>query len=405
MRRKKLLELPFLHTNLKGRVLYLEYVNEKLVCVSSHTIDKFIETPKNALPFGPGSYDSFYLNVVKGSGDLDVLISEILRIATPGVVLMLKMKEGPQQKKIVENFEDHKFIFDKSISVPSVSRPLGPHTVYSTFNYFLFKELTEAKTVSVVIPMFNNAHSILKALESVEAQTKKVHEVIIVNDGSLDNSAEVVKNYMRTSALDIQLFNQVNSGPSKARNVGITKSTGDLIAFLDADDHWVPNKIESQVQVLNCFPKAGLVSCNRNEEKFPRFLIFGFGTLVRLPTKLHLIKNFCPTPTVIMRREIALKELFDESMRHLEDLDLWIRVSKKHDCYLYNKNFAFTGDGKPNFGHSGLSRNIFLMEMGELKCILKVRKDQFISNFEYLLFSTYSLIKFLRRVVIVLKRR
>ena len=160
----------------------------------------------------------------------------------------------------------------------------------------------------------------------------------------------------------------------------------------------------AEVRILESLPNAGLVSCNRNKEHFPRFLIFGFGDFVRLPLKLHLIKNFCPTPTVLVHKSILEKEMFDESMRHLEDLDLWVRISKKFDCYLLNRSIAWTGDGKPNFGHSGLSKNICQMEKGELRCISKVWKDHFISTFEFLLFVGYSIIKFFRRVLIVLQR-
>ncbi|MBY0518500.1 MAG: glycosyltransferase family 2 protein [Bacteriovoracaceae bacterium] len=404
MRRKKILELPFLHSNLRGRVLYLEYINPKIISIESRLIERILETPETPLPFKPGDFDSFYINCSNGSGNIEILMNEILRISSPGSVVLLKMFESKEFPVLKKTFEEKGYIFDKSLKIPYLRKFWGPRKCYSTFNYFKLVEEQPKKKISVVIPMFNNAHSIQRAVDSVAKQTYPIEEVIIVNDGSTDNSQSVVENIKSTSQLKIKLFNQKNAGPSCARNIGIKNATGEMVAFLDADDWWLPEKIATQVRILESLPEAGLVSCNRNNEMFPHFLIFGFGNFVRLPLKLLLIKNFCPTPTVLVHRSILEKILFDESMTHLEDLDMWIRISKSYDCYLLNKSLVTTGDGKPNFGHSGLSRNIFLMELGELKCILKVKRDQFISFFEYFLFSTYSFLKFIRRIFIVLQR-
>lgn len=109
--------------------------------------------------------------------------------------------------------------------------------------------------ISVVIPLYNKDFIISETLNSVLAQTFTDFEVIIVNDGSTDNSLEVVSQYTDDR---IRLYNQENSGVSKTRNVGIEYAKGELIAFLDADDYWYPNHLEELYQLYLDFPNCGL---------------------------------------------------------------------------------------------------------------------------------------------------
>lgn len=112
-------------------------------------------------------------------------------------------------------------------------------------------------TVSVVIPAYNYAHFLEKALHSVFKQTYPIKEIIVVNDGSTDNTAELLAHYSDR----IQIIHQNNQGLSAAKNVGATHATGDLLAFLDADDIWLPQKLERQVQRFILEPNLGLVHC------------------------------------------------------------------------------------------------------------------------------------------------
>lgn len=110
-------------------------------------------------------------------------------------------------------------------------------------------------TISIVIPLYNKGFIISETLDSVLAQTFTDFEIIIVNDGSTDNGYEIVSQF---SDKRIKLFQQQNKGAAAARNLGIEKATGELIAFLDADDYWYPNHLDELYQLYIDFPNCGI---------------------------------------------------------------------------------------------------------------------------------------------------
>ena len=110
--------------------------------------------------------------------------------------------------------------------------------------------------VSVVVPTYNRAQSTIVAIESVLAQTYPHFEIIVVDDGSTDDSGDAIQQFIkqRTNRGNaISYFCQPNQGPSAARNSGVTRARGEYIAFLDSDDAWLPEKLEWQVQALEQF--------------------------------------------------------------------------------------------------------------------------------------------------------
>ena len=111
--------------------------------------------------------------------------------------------------------------------------------------------------VSVVIPNYNYGRFLAQAVESVREQTLPVKEIIVVDDGSTDDSAEVLAGY----GAQIKVIRQRNEGVGAARNCGVQAATGDLVAFLDADDYWLPQKLELQVQRFLAEPDLGLIHC------------------------------------------------------------------------------------------------------------------------------------------------
>jgi glycosyltransferase involved in cell wall biosynthesis len=115
--------------------------------------------------------------------------------------------------------------------------------------------------VSVVIPNYNYGRFLSEAVESVLAQTYPCHEIIVVDDGSTDESLEILAKYEGK----VRVIEQKNCGVGIARNTGVENSTGDLIAFLDADDHWEKDKIERQIQQFLEDQEVGLVSCGMRE--------------------------------------------------------------------------------------------------------------------------------------------
>ena len=111
--------------------------------------------------------------------------------------------------------------------------------------------------VSVIIPAYRAAGTIRRALDSVFAQTTKAHEIIVVDDGSPDDLADVVRQYCPS----IKLLRIANSKTAQARNVGIEAAVGDFVAFLDADDSWHPQKLERQLAIFSTYTEVGNVAC------------------------------------------------------------------------------------------------------------------------------------------------
>ncbi len=183
-------------------------------------------------------------------------------------------------------------------------------------------------TVSVIIPTYNRAHLIREALESVFSQTYRDYEVIVVDDGSTDNTREILASYRDR----IHIVWQENQGISAARNRGILLARGKYLAFLDSDDRWLPEKLERQVSYLDQNSYMGLVSSHlwryeigkeKERERVPRSIGRSFGELVTGP-------NFIDTSTVVIRKRcIEVVGNFDESMPAAEDWELWVRIAKR----------------------------------------------------------------------------
>lgn len=111
--------------------------------------------------------------------------------------------------------------------------------------------------ISVVIPLYNKAHTIVNTLNTVFAQTYQDFEVVIVNDGSTDNSVEVVQQHFNDKR--IRIIHQKNAGVSVARNRGVDESKGDYIAFLDGDDEWHPDYLSIINDTISKYPQAGMI--------------------------------------------------------------------------------------------------------------------------------------------------
>lgn len=261
--------------------------------------------------------------------------------------------------------------------------------------------------ISVVIPLYNSERTILATLNSVLSQTYPVFETIIVNDGSSDKSVEIVNHFINENPLFVfHIIHKLNGGVSSARNIGMKASKGDWIALLDSDDEWLPIKLERQVDVLNVNKYIDLIGTNRNGEHFNRFFGKKINHIHKIEAKTFLLKNFFPVPTVIFRRSILDSiGYFDETQRYAEEGNYFIRIAQKHNCYLLNESLVITGGGKPDYGHSGLSGNLWAMEKGELKNIKDCLKLGVINKFEFIFYILFSILKYLKRIFNVLKRQ
>ena len=183
--------------------------------------------------------------------------------------------------------------------------------------------------VSVIIPTYNSAQFIAETLESVFAQTYKDYGVIVVDDGSTDNTKEVLKPYMSK----IRYIYKENGGAASARNVGIKNAQGEYIAFLDSDDLWLPEKLEKQIEYFGKHPQIDMVFANcirfgeevsnvRNDTKFISNDMF-----VNI-----WWYNIVPTSTVMLRKSCFEKVgLFDEAreLETTEDAEMWLRIARE----------------------------------------------------------------------------
>ncbi|MEH6305202.1 glycosyltransferase family A protein [Olivibacter sp. CPCC 100613] len=270
-------------------------------------------------------------------------------------------------------------------------------------------ETVSLPLISVVIPMYQAEQSIRNALSSVVNQQYKPLEVIIVNDGSRDQSVERAEQFIAEQdkgEITFYLINQPNRGVSCARNVGMRKAKGIYIALLDADDEWLPHKLKRQMEVLQANPEIDFLGTNRNGEHWKRWLFKKFQHLTPISAHLLLYKTFFVTPTVLFKRKVLeTTGFFDEQQRYAEEGNFWIRISNEHHCVLLNESLVITGNGKPNFGFSGLSSNLKEMEKGELKNMWLGYQLGVVGFLEYVFLVFYSLIKYIRRLAIVKLRR
>ncbi len=186
--------------------------------------------------------------------------------------------------------------------------------------------------VSVIIPTFNRAHLIRETIDSVLKQTYQNFEIIIVDDGSTDNTAEVVKSY---SDPRISYFYQPNSGlPAKARNVGLTRASGEFIAFLDSDDIWFPRKIERQLTEFAKNPELLGIGTNVLLFPGPRKIPSRLPHDSRLDFKTLLKGSFLYNSSFLIRRSVIEAIGFldeDCRLRAAEDFDYWLRILHYRD--------------------------------------------------------------------------
>ncbi len=187
--------------------------------------------------------------------------------------------------------------------------------------------------VSVIIPIFNKDKWIVQTLQSVASQTYDNWECLIVDDGSTDKSLTLINSFVAATKGNWKVITQTNSGQSHARNVGIEHATGDLLAFLDADDLWLPEKLQAQVNLLNRQPEVDAL--------FSGYAIFEVGQVKKFRIVVHhSAENMC-TGWLTMRgfggliestgiiRRTALLGIggFDESLSTSAGLDLSLRLA------------------------------------------------------------------------------
>jgi glycosyltransferase involved in cell wall biosynthesis len=255
--------------------------------------------------------------------------------------------------------------------------------------------------ISVVIPSHNASQTIQRALKSVAIQTYSNYEIVIVDDGSTDNTKGMVSKFSEEfDSIQVKYITQSNLGPSSARNNGVQNSQGDFIAFLDADDEWHKNKLEMQIKIIKDKELNFLGSGYQYDS-------FDYGNTDKADMCTYsfnslLLKNRFATSGVVIRKTFFLElQGFDENFKYAEDYDLWLRGALRFDLDTIESPRLI----KRHRSVTGLSSHMFSMFKGELACIKKLLVSGNIGFVKYFFLNVFIFIKLLRRYFLNIRKQ
>lgn len=198
----------------------------------------------------------------------------------------------------------------------------------------------------VIVPAYNAARFLPMALDSVITQSYKDWRIILVDDGSSDETPAVAARYVEQLGSKLLYIHQANRGLPAARNVAIANSSAELLALLDADDIWLPKRLEESLKCFEGRPEVGLsygfnsridaagevVDTFTNQSRFPEGHVAPY---------IYMRTMNLPCPTVTFRRKcVDAIGTFDESMKATEDRDLWLRIAQRYTVALVPKVIA-----------------------------------------------------------------
>ena len=227
-----------------------------------------------------------------------------------------------------------------------------------------------AADVSVVIPAYRAAGTIARAIESVLAQTRPAAEILVIDDGSPDDLGQALSGF----AGRVRVIRKRNGGAASARNAGLYAARGDVIAFLDADDHWEPHKLERQLAILAAHPDVGTVGSrfyiatpdgardvdpSIDRATCDRVLQLG-GAAAFTATALFW------TGTIVVRRDVLAESRFDTTLSTAEDRDLWMRLLVRAPAYLVGDPLATCVFEDGSLSRSNIERDCLnLLTLGD----------------------------------------
>lgn len=229
----------------------------------------------------------------------------------------------------------------------------------------------------VIIPVYNRQNLIGRAIDSVLQQTRAADEVIVVNDGSTDDTANILRSYDDR----IKIINQENRGVSAARNVGIKSTNGNWIAFLDSDDAWLPDKLEQAEEYIRNNPEIRIFQSEelwvRNgrrvnpKQKHQKMN----GDIFRASLPLCIVS---PSAVVIHKPLLDEVGLFDESLPVCEDYDLWLRISHRFSVGLDPRSGIIKYGGHAD----QLSRQYWGMDRFRIKALEKLLRNSRLTDLQ-----------------------
>jgi glycosyltransferase involved in cell wall biosynthesis len=229
--------------------------------------------------------------------------------------------------------------------------------------------------INIIIPTYNRELTIKRAIDSVLNQTYTNFKLIVIDDGSSDNTKQILDSYKNK----IIYYYQENKGVSSARNKGIKLSKGEYIAFLDSDDEWKKNKLEKQIDFFNKNPEYKICQTNEiwirnnlhlNQKKIHQKQQ---GWIFEPCLKLCLIS---PSNVIIHKDIFSHIGLFDETLPACEDYDLWLRITLHYPIGLLEEKLAIKYGG-----HSDqLSKTIWGLDRFRIKSMQKILKTENLTN-------------------------
>ncbi|MXO06868.1 glycosyltransferase family 2 protein [Flavobacterium sp. HBTb2-11-1] len=226
---------------------------------------------------------------------------------------------------------------------------------------------------SIVIPLFNKANHVENTIKSILSQTFIDYEIIVINDGSTDNSEVLVRGFNDDR---IQVYNQENQGVSVARNLGIEKSKGKLIAFMDADDFWFADHLQELANLYRDFPDCGIY-CSRHKiriskKHFQIPVYNGINESFRGIVPDYFFSNrpfrITWTSSLAIPKEILQKfQGFTPGVTNGQDLELWTKIGIEHTVALTNKTTAIYNNNIPDSLAKRYVNSMKLMDFEQFK--------------------------------------
>ncbi len=234
-------------------------------------------------------------------------------------------------------------------------------------------------SVSVIIPVFDRAEELVRAVNSVINQTTAVNEIIIIDDGSNDATPSVIKKLQHDNPVLIKSIKQYNQGVSSARNRGLKIAQSEWIAFLDSDDEWLPNKIFSFYQYLEHQPNCQFF---HSDEIWIRNGV-RVNAMKKHQKRGGMIFNHClplcvisPSASIIHQTIFKQVGLFDEELPACEDYDLWLRICHQFPVY-YSEEMLIRKYG----GHADqLSAKYWGMDRFRITALNKLLKQKLLNE-------------------------
>jgi len=245
--------------------------------------------------------------------------------------------------------------------------------------------------VSIVIPCYNSQNTIVRALNSVIDQTYTNYEIIIVDDFSQDDTIKLIEQFIiENRTIEIRILKQsINKGASFARNRGIENAKGNLIALLDSDDFFHPQKLEIINNIFNKYKYIDMLGHSFTINRIEENIVFN-KKIKKVKCYKLLLKNFAVTPSIVFKNKIQMK--FNENMRYTEDHDFFIRACYKN-YKIYYIDLPLVALNRELLSKGGQSSNNIKMRIGEIKMYLNLYKINLKFIFIIPLLVSFSILK------------